>query len=110
MKVVTTMSSRRQRRRRQVTVRLRPLRRDDTAVDVVFAGLSAHSRYLARDLGYRELYGDALRENTGVVRLPRSVFPGSRTTWADGVVRVSCPLHWASSELTHEDLLADLVG
>ncbi|MGE0295779.1 N-acetyltransferase family protein [Pseudonocardia sp.] len=177
------------RRRRAAAVRTRPLRRDDPAVDAVFAGLSERSRYLrfhapaprltaavrrhlhdvdgrhhaglvaevrgvlgtravgisriiggagdraelavavvdawqgrgvgrmlltdlavlARDLGHRELHGDVLAENTGVVTLLRSVFPGTRHTRDGGVVHVRCPLT-DSVEITHEDLLADLLA
>ncbi|MGD9531471.1 MAG: N-acetyltransferase family protein, partial [Pseudonocardia sp.] len=64
---------------------------------------------LARDLGHRELHGDVLAENTGVVTLLRSVFPGTRHTRDGGVVHVRCPLT-DSVEITHEDLLADLLA
>lgn len=170
-------------------MRIRQLRRDDGAVDVVFAGLSERSRYLrfhgptprltgavrrelldvdgrsrvglvaevpagrgtrvvgiarlvavaadraelavavvdawqgrgvgrrlltalgelARELGYRELHGVALRENAHVVGLLRSVFPGSWQAWDGGVVWVHCPLG-DDVEITHEDLFADLLA
>lgn len=190
MDMITTVRGR--RRRPAAILRIRPLRRDDLAVDAVFDGLSPQSRYLrfhgptprltgsvrrhlldvdgrsraalvaeartnrgwrtagiarliavspgraelavavvdawqgrgvgrrlvaalgdlARDLGYRELYGDALRENTHVVRLLRSVFSGARLSWSSGVVRITCPLDRdiPAGELTHDDLLADLLA
>lgn len=67
---------------------------------------------LARDLGYHELHGDALRENVAVVALLRSVFPGAWTSVDRTVVRVHCPLVEACDRfvVTHEDLLADLLA
>ncbi len=177
--------------RKPRTIRLRPLRRDtDPAVELVFAGMSAQSRYrrfhgpmpvltevnrrvlldvdgreraaivaevrtpagwrpagiarlvadgptaaelavevadrwqghgvgrrllhalgdLAADLGYTELYGDVLGDNAVMIRLLRSVFPGSRSSASGGVVRVSCPVGWGSRPITDEDIFADLLG
>jgi GNAT superfamily N-acetyltransferase len=64
---------------------------------------------LADELGYEELFGDVLRENVRIVRLLRSVFPGSRLSWTDGTLRVTCPLRWADRPITDEDIMADLL-
>ncbi|MGE3284537.1 MAG: N-acetyltransferase family protein [Pseudonocardia sp.] len=64
---------------------------------------------LARDLGHGKLHGRVLAENAGVVALLRSVFPGTRHTRDGDVVHVRCPLV-DSVEITHEDLLADLLA
>ncbi|HEX6343946.1 GNAT family N-acetyltransferase [Umezawaea sp.] len=61
---------------------------------------------LAGGLGYLELHGDVLPENTPVVRLVRGAMPGARTVHADGVVHFSFPVGWAFGLPTHEDLLA----
>ncbi len=63
---------------------------------------------LAGRLGYLELYGDVLPENTPMVRLVRRAMPGVRTVIADGVVRYTFPVGWAFGEPTHEDLLASI--
>jgi len=63
---------------------------------------------LAGELGYLELHGDVLPENTPMVRLVRGVLPGARTTNADGVVHFSIPVGWAFGLPTHEDLLAEI--
>jgi GNAT superfamily N-acetyltransferase len=91
--------------------------RVDLAVAVadVYQGLGVGRRLLealgaaARALGHRELHGDALRENVRVLRLLRSVFPGTRLRWADGTVRVSCPLDPSDFPITDEDVLGDLL-
>ena len=61
---------------------------------------------LAGCLGYLELHGDVLPENTPMVRLVRSAMPGARTVHADGVVHFTFPVGWAFGLPTHEDLLA----
>ncbi|WP_220187707.1 hypothetical protein, partial [Pseudonocardia pini] len=64
----------------------------------------------AWELGHPALHGDVLRENVRILRLLRSVFPGTRVRWADGVVRVTCPLALTDSPLTDEEILADLLS
>jgi GNAT superfamily N-acetyltransferase len=63
---------------------------------------------LAGELGYRELYGEVLHENQAVVRLLCRAFPGSRVSSSEDTVRVDCPMGWAGTPLTHEDILANL--
>jgi GNAT superfamily N-acetyltransferase len=60
---------------------------------------------LAGGLGYLELHGDVLPENTPMVRLVRRALPGARTVHVDGVVRFTFPVGWAFGLPTHEDLL-----
>jgi GNAT superfamily N-acetyltransferase len=85
------------------------------AVSDPFQGMGVGRRLLealgerARALGHRELHGDALRENVRILRLLRSVFPGTRLRWADGTVRVYCPLDPADVEITDADVLGDLM-
>jgi RimJ/RimL family protein N-acetyltransferase len=64
---------------------------------------------LATELGYTELHGDVLPENTAMLRLARRAFPGARTVRDDDVMRVTYPLGWAMGTLTHEEVLADLL-
>jgi len=64
---------------------------------------------LATRLGYAELHGDVLPENTGMLRLAKRVFLGVRTVRDEDVVRVTYPLGWATAALTHEEVLEDLV-
>lgn len=64
---------------------------------------------LAGELGYQEIFGDVLRDNVRIVRLLRSVFPGSRMVWNDGTLRVTCPLNREDAVITDEDILADLL-
>lgn len=65
---------------------------------------------LATRLGYTELHGDVLPENSAMLRLARRAFPGVRTVPDEDVIRVTYPLGWATAALTHEDVLADLLG
>lgn len=64
---------------------------------------------LALDLGYGELFGDVLRENVRIVRLLRSVFPGARLAWNDGVLRITCRTDRSVGPITDEEILADLM-
>ncbi|HWO62261.1 MAG TPA: GNAT family N-acetyltransferase [Umezawaea sp.] len=61
---------------------------------------------LAGGLGYLELHGDVLPENTPMVRLVHSALPGARTVHVDGVVHFTFAVGWAFGLPTHEDLVA----
>ena len=65
---------------------------------------------LAEAIGYTELRGSVLPENTAMRRLARRVLPWARP-WYDGeTVQFAAPIGSAAWTVTHEDLLADLLG
>lgn len=50
-----------------------------------------------------------LRDNRRIVGLIRSVFPLSRQTWTDDVLRVSYPVGREDRPITDKDIFADLM-
>lgn len=68
-------------------------------------------RDLAVELGFRRLHGDILVENRVMLRLAGSAFPGARKLSDGRVVRVAHELGGSAlTDLTSEDIMADLVG
>jgi GNAT superfamily N-acetyltransferase len=65
---------------------------------------------LAERLGYRELRGAVLPENVAMQGLARKVAPWLRARYDGEVVQLTVPLGEAAWTITHEDLVADLVG
>jgi RimJ/RimL family protein N-acetyltransferase len=65
---------------------------------------------LAERLGYRELRGAVLPENVAMQGLARKVAPWLRAHYDGEVVQITVPLGQATWTVTHDDLVADLVG
>ncbi|OLT15437.1 hypothetical protein BJF78_01650 [Pseudonocardia sp. CNS-139] len=65
---------------------------------------------LAERHGHRELRGAVLPENTGMQALARRVAPWARARFDGEVVQLTVPLGAAAWTITHEDLMADLLG
>jgi GNAT superfamily N-acetyltransferase len=92
--------------------------RADVAVAVVDAWqrrgvgrrLLAAAAELAERLGYTDLCGLVLPENLAMRGLIRQVFAQSRVRLDDQVLEFTLPLGAAAYTVTHEDVLADLLG
>ena len=90
----------------------------DVAVAVVDAwqrrGVGTHlltaAGALAEELGYTQLLGAVLPENRAMLALVRRVAPWVRPHFDGEVVQLPIPLGAAACTVTHEDLIADLVG
>jgi GNAT superfamily N-acetyltransferase len=65
---------------------------------------------LAERLGYTQLLGAVLPENRAMLGLVRRVVPWVRPRFDGEVVQLPIPLGAAAWSVTHEDLIADLVG
>ena len=65
---------------------------------------------LAERLGYDELHGTVLPENAAMLGMARRVAPWLRARYDGEVVQLVVPLGAAALTVTHEDLMADLVG
>lgn len=65
---------------------------------------------LAEEVGYTELRGSVLPENTAMLALARRLYPGVRPRWDGEVVELLIPLGAAAWTITDEDVLADLLS
>ncbi|GAA1263388.1 hypothetical protein GCM10009609_28120 [Pseudonocardia aurantiaca] len=65
---------------------------------------------LAERLGYPELRGAVLPENVAMQGLAKKVAPWLRAHYDGEVVQLTVPLGERAWTLTHEDLVADLLG
>jgi GNAT superfamily N-acetyltransferase len=65
---------------------------------------------IAEELGYTQLLGAVLPHNRAMLALVRRVAPWVRPHFDGEVVQLPIPLGAAACTVTHEDLIADLIG